>query len=289
MNKVAAIARLTRVEHSAMLVIAVIAGELISGGIPHITQLALSIITPILVSMGSFAINDYFDVEADIANRRMNRPIAAGHIKRREAFAIAMVCFVIGVASSAFINMYALVIALVFAALAILYSYRMKEMLLIGNVYIALSMVIPFIYGDYVVSSSVGYNIVLICVIIFLAGLAREIHGMVRDYEGDRKARGVRNLVFHTGEHKSNVMALILYCEAIVISVFMFFFMLPFAGNLFYITAIAAVDVALFCVAAMSLVKKTRRFFDMARNISLAAMAIAIVVYMLAPVIYVAA
>ncbi|MDE1868511.1 MAG: UbiA family prenyltransferase [Candidatus Micrarchaeota archaeon] len=289
MNKIAAIARLTRIEHSAMLIIAVLAGELISGGIPQLQTLALSMITPIFVSMGSFAINDYFDVEADIANRRMNRPIAAGHIKMKEALAVAIASFVIGVAASAFINVYASAIALIFAALAVLYSYRMKEMLLVGNVYIALSMVIPFIYGNFVVASSINYNIILISIIIFLAGLAREIHGMVRDYEGDKKARNVRNLVFHVGERKSSAFALTLYCEAIAISIFMFFFMKPFAGNIFYLGAITIVDAMLLYVAIGSLRNgSSRRFSDMSRNISLGAMALALVVYLISPLLHLA-
>ncbi|MGI0135155.1 MAG: hypothetical protein ACREBW_09390, partial [Candidatus Micrarchaeaceae archaeon] len=124
---------------------------------------------------------------------------------------------------------------------------------------------------------------------IFLSGLAREIHGMVRDYEGDKKARDVRNLIFHIGERRSSIFALTLYCEAVALSMFMFFFMFPFAGNLFYIAAIAVVDALLLYVAIASIRKNnTRRFFGMSRNISLGAMALALVVYLLAPLVYVA-
>ena len=187
MDKLSAILRLTRIEHSIMLVIAVLAAELIAGIIPSAFVLAMSIITPIFVSMGSFAINDYFDVNADKANKRTDRPIVNGSVTRQEAYNIAMFCFVMGVAASIFINISTFVIAFIFAVLAYFYSYKLKDTLLIGNIYIAFSMVIPFIYGSYVVSSKLGIDIVLIGIVIFLAGLAREIHGMMRDFAGDSK------------------------------------------------------------------------------------------------------
>ena len=61
-----------------MLVIAVVAAELLAGGLPATGVLALSLITPIFVSMGSFAINDYFDIGVDRLNRKKNRPLVSG-------------------------------------------------------------------------------------------------------------------------------------------------------------------------------------------------------------------
>ena len=288
MDKVSAIIKLTRIEHSIMLVIAVIAAELIAGIIPSIPILALSIITPIFVSMGSFAINDYYDVAADKANKRMDRPIVNGSIKKQEAYNIAILCFVIGIAASLFINISAFVIAFVFSVLAYLYSYKMKDMLLVGNIYIAFSMVIPFIYGSYVVSSKLGIDIVLIGIVIFLAGLAREIHGMVRDYAGDSKARNSKNLIFHIGIRRSSQLAFILYVEAIVVSIYMFFFDIPFAFNLIYIVPIAIVDIILAYIATGYLMqKKDKKFNKFARNASLAAMALALVAFLAAAVLFI--
>jgi geranylgeranylglycerol-phosphate geranylgeranyltransferase len=197
MGKIAAFMRLTRIEHSIMLVLAVLAAELISGHIAVGVPLVASLVTPILVSMGSFAINDYFDVEADKANGFKDRPIVSGQISKKEAFNWAVALLAIGALVSALINIYALAIAIVFAALAFLYSYKLKDTLLLGNVYIAFSMVIPFIYGDFVVSTHMGIIIVLISIAIFLSGLAREIHGMIRDREGDAKARGSKNVMHY--------------------------------------------------------------------------------------------
>ncbi len=290
MGKVAALARLTRIEHSLMLLIAVLAAELISGRLPGPFILAMSLITPVLVSAGSFAINDYFDVEADRANRHMRRPLVSGKLSRREALYYAAALLVAGPVASLFINPYAFAIAVIFSALAFLYSYRLKDMLLVGNVYIAASMAIPFLYGNLVVSGSFADSILLVSVVIFLSGLAREIHGMVRDRRGDRSTRGSRNLVHHVGAESASYMALILYAEAIAIRVYMFLLYPPFAYNLVYMIPIAAVDLMLAYVAVGQLfMGGDLRFQRLSRNLSLAAMAIALLAYLASAIFYLAA
>ncbi|MGC8586407.1 MAG: UbiA family prenyltransferase [Candidatus Micrarchaeia archaeon] len=279
--------RLTRIEHSFMLVIAVLAGELVSGAMPSLPALLLSFITPIFISMGSFAINDFFDVGSDRLNKRFDRPIVAGRVTERQALYVAIASFAIGIGASAFINAWAFAIAAIFGVLAILYSYRLKDMLLWGNIYIALSMAIPFIYGDFVVSNTLVNNIILISFVVFLSGLAREIHGMIRDYEGDRKARGTKNLIYHFGILRSAYVAFILYLEAIGISLFMFFYEKPFAYNLVYLAPILFVDISLLYVA-IAYVKNGKKRFRVLRNLSLGAMAIGIFAYLFGAIFFVA-
>lgn len=194
MGKVSAVLRLTRVEHSLMLVIAVVAAELLAGGPPAPGILALSLITPIFVSMGSFAINDYFDIDVDRLNGKKKRPLVSGALTQAQALLVAGMSFAIGVLASAFISAYAFAIALAFALLAIVYSWKLKEVLLLGNAYIALSMVIPFIYGSYVSGGALAPAIAPVCAMVFLSGLGREIHGTIRDYSGDVKVRNARTL-----------------------------------------------------------------------------------------------
>ncbi|MDE1865009.1 MAG: UbiA family prenyltransferase, partial [Candidatus Micrarchaeota archaeon] len=113
MGKLGAILRLTRIEHSIMLVIAVLAAELIAnhGMLPSAPTLAFSLITPIFISMGAFAINDYFDIKVDRANRKV-RPLVIGELKPAEALYISVATILIGIASSYFINIYCFAIAI---------------------------------------------------------------------------------------------------------------------------------------------------------------------------------
>lgn len=287
MGKIAAVLRLTRIEHSIMLVIAVIAAEIITKSLPLLPVLLLSVITPIFISMASFAINDYYDVYSDRLNKRFDRPIVSGAITRRGALHIAIVFFVIGILASLFINYAAFLIALTFGALAFLYSYRMKDMLLLGNAYIAFSMAIPFLYGDFVVSQALNPNIAIIAVIIFLSGLAREIHGMVRDYKGDIKARKSRNLAFYTGKVAASTIALASYIAAIALSISMFFYLRPFAYNAVYIIPILVVDAMLLYAGLGGLLRgRSQAFFRISRNLSLGAMALALIAYLVSALVY---
>jgi len=285
MNRVMAILKLTRVEHSLMLVIAVVAAELLAGGLPNPVVLALSLITPIFVSMGSFAINDYFDIDVDRLNKKEDRPLVNKSLRPRHAIYVAAISLAIGVGASALINAYAFAIAVVFALLAVAYSYRLKETLLLGNMYIAFTMVIPFVFGDYVVSNALAPVIVPISAMVFLSGLAREIHGTIRDYKGDVNIRNAKTLPKAIGTGTAAWAALVLYAIAIAISVYLFTSVAPFRSNLIYGTAITVSDALLLYVGVGHLRFGSGRFYDLARNLSLIAMSLAIVSILLAPLV----
>jgi geranylgeranylglycerol-phosphate geranylgeranyltransferase len=270
-------------EHSAMLVIAVLAAEMIAGRLPGAWILILSIVSPVFISMSSFAVNDYFDLEVDRMNNR-KRPLVTGDMKPSDAVYITILSMLIGLVASALINWEVFVIALVFGILALLYSYKLKEIAFVGNSYIAFSMAIPFIYGSYVVSSELGNGIILIFCMIFLSGLAREIHGTIRDIEGDSKARKIRSLPGIIGTMASAAIALLLYIIAIAISAYIFFRVAPFKMNLVYALPITITDIMLAYTGIGFLVKSDRRFYDLARNLSLVAMGLALIAILLAPI-----
>lgn len=286
MNKLEAVLRLTRFEHSVMLAVAVVVAEIVAGKLPSAPILALSMVTPVFISMGAFALNDYFDVEADIINK-MHRPLVVGAMSKGEALAVAIMSLIVGIAASLFINALALVVAIVFAVISIAYSYRIKDTPLLGNVFIALSMAIPFIYGDLVVSGTLKASLVMISLVVFLSGVAREIHGMMRDYAGDIKARHTKNFVSKVGVKNASYAALVLYIGAIIISVYMFFYTEPFAHNAVYLIPIVVVDAILLFVAFGYTGKPSRTFFKTARNISLGAMAASILIFLVAALFYV--
>ncbi len=269
--------KLTRIEHSFMLAIAVITAEILSGGIP-LNILLLSLIAPWLISMGAFAINDYYDVGADRANRRFDRPLVSGKIKAKSAFNASLLFFAVGIAFSAF-NAYTLSIAFIFAFLSFLYSYKLKDALLIGNIYIAFTMVIPFIYGALINSNYINLNIIVISLFVFLAGLAREIHGMIRDYKGDKKARYTKNLVDYIGTYNASIVAAVLYIEAVLLSLYLFFFLAPYLMNIVYIAPIIIIDIILLYVSMIYFKKNTeRKRLLKARNLSLGAMLLALII-----------
>ena len=288
MGKITAFFRLTRIEHSIMLMIAVLAGELVARGIPGPAVLIASMITPAFVSMGSFAINDYFDMDVDKANRYHKRPLVSGELSTGFALWASISFLVVGPFVSLLISPFAFLIAVIFALLAFLYSYVLKGTLLVGNAYIAFSMAIPFIYGAVVSSGTVPPVIWLVVLVTFLSGLAREIHGMIRDHRGDSSARNISNVVTHMGGTRSAYFSLVLYAEAIAISIYMFFLFRPFAGNLAYLIPILAVDSMLGYVGIAGVVSKRPDRFHryVSRNLSLIAMTLALLTYLVSAILY---
>ena len=285
MGKFTDILKLTRIEHSIMLVIAVLAAEIIVGGkLPSASTLAFSIITPIFVSMGAFAINDYFDVDVDRLNKK-NRPLVTGSLSRVDALYVTIASMAIGAGASYFINIYCFAIAIFFAVISILYSYRLKETLFWGNAYVAISMVIPFVYGNYVMSLTLSPAIVIVSAIIFASGLAREIHGTIRDYKGDSKARNVRSFPKTIGISGSAWLSLLLYLAAIALSVYLFINVRPFAYNIVYAIPVAVTDLLLIYVGIGYITNPKQQFYDRTRNMSLAAMVIALIAFLLSALV----
>jgi 4-hydroxybenzoate polyprenyltransferase len=264
-----------------MLLVAVIAAELLAGGLPSPAIFVISLVVPVTVSMGAFAINDYFDVEADRLNRKM-RPLVTKDLTKEDAIWITAATLGVGILASALINPYAFAITLIFAALAVLYAYILKAVLLVGNAYVALSMVIPFIFGSYVVSTGVNNGIILISVMIFCSGLAREIQGTIRDYEGDVRARHAMTLPAVIGKQASAAVALAFYIIAVLVSAHLFFSVAPFMHDIAFGVLITLSDIMLLGVGTIYLSSDARKLYRMGRNVSLFAMFLALIAIVLA-------
>lgn len=289
-GKIKEILKLTRIEHSIMLVLAVLAAELLAGAHQlSIVTVILSLLPPIFIGASAFIINDYYDIKADKANGILDRPLVSGAISKSEAVALYILCLAIGIALSALLDIAAFVIVLAFAALSLLYSHWLKKALILGNAYVAFSMVIPFIYGAYVVAHGVNQNLLIICAIIFLAGMAREIHGTIRDYHGDSIERKVKNIVYYIGYTWSSISALALYLVAVAFTITLLYNP-PFAGNLVYILPIGITDISLLYLSFSYVVvrpwksgtgKKGKELFYISRNLSLGVMALSILSFLL--------
>ncbi len=287
MGKLSAVLRLTRIEHSVILVIAVIAAELIvsvNGQFPSPLIETLSLVTPVFISMGAFAINDYFDIKVDKINKKM-RPLVTGELKPADALYTTAFCMLVGLGASYFINLYCFLIAILFALIAILYSYKLKELLFWGNAYVAFTGAVPFIFGNYVTGTTLKLVIVVIALMAFIASLAREIEGTIRDYKGDVKMRNVTTIPRVIGKKEAAYLSLLLYLISIALSAYLFVAVKPFLFNFYYGIIVLIADIIFIYVGAGYITKKSQRFFASARNLSLLAMGISLISFLLAPLI----
>ncbi|MCD6330787.1 MAG: UbiA family prenyltransferase [Thermoplasmata archaeon] len=218
--KVKAFYDLTRLDHGIMFGIAVIIGAIL-GGATSLQKCILGFLTALFMEVGTFSLNDYFDYEVDLKNKRMDRPLVRGDLKKGDALIIAGIAIPIGVATALFINKICFFIALINALLAILYDAKLKEIKIIGNFYIAFTMAIPFIFGSAI--GQIKTIVYFFSFLAFFAGAGREILKDVMDFEGD-KIRKTKSFPFYLGIKKANLLASFFILIAMVASVIPFFF-----------------------------------------------------------------
>jgi geranylgeranylglycerol-phosphate geranylgeranyltransferase len=219
--------RLFRIDHAIMLSVAVFLAIGISTNgkfdIP-IELILASLSVPFFVEMGSFALNDYFDVKVDKENKRTDRPIAQGEISPKDALWLSLFFYFVAlIISVLFLPFIANLIVFIFSALSILYNYKLKEFALIGNLYIAFSMGIPFIFGNLIVSPQILSSIFSISLVSVIAGLGREIVKTVQDFEGDLKHRSAHTLPKFIGKKSSLQLASLLFFLLFPLSFIPFF------------------------------------------------------------------
>jgi geranylgeranylglycerol-phosphate geranylgeranyltransferase len=259
--------KLTRFEHAIMLAFAVlIAQTAVLGAVPEISlALILSLLVPVLSEMGSFALNDYLDIKTDRLNKKNDRPLVKGTISPGFALNFSIASLALSVALASFINLPAFAIALAFNALAVMYNWKLKDLPLVGNAYIALTMAIPFIFGNFVVAPALTQITLILALLGFVAGLAREIIKSAQDMEGDRKARGSKTLPIIIGERNAVWAAVGLYLLFIGLTTLPFVQGLPAAAAPVSLVAVADAIILIICY------KSVRGEYGFARNASLVA------------------
>jgi len=227
--------------------------------VPSLTAL-FGFFAALFIQAGTFALNDYCDLESDIANRRRDRPLVRGELRKEEALIIAMLAIALGIVCASFLNSLLFILALISAVLGILYDLKFKEFLAVSNLYIALTMAIPFIFGGLIVDPR-GINLALIILssVAFLAGLGREVMKDIADVKGDA-LRNVKSIARVYGVEKANRVVVFSYSLAVILSVLPFFAnSTPYFFNLAYLLPVIAADM-LFLHTSFELKPFRKRF-----------------------------
>ena len=266
MKKIKAIWQLLRLEHGVMIAIAILIGSLIAlkgEGFPTFDKFILTFFTALFLEASTFALNDYYDLEIDKKNKRIDRPLVRGDISPKSALFLFFVLFPLGIICSFFVNISCFFIALITAILAIVYDAKLKKIKLLGNFYIAYVMAIPFIFGGAAVIKKdvlffeIDSSIIIVALIAFFAGSGREIMKDVMDFIGDSKT-GVRSFPKYIGNRRSNILAAIFFLIAIVLS-FLPFIMEKYVIyylNYFYIILVLITDTMLLSTSFQLIFKK---------------------------------
>ena len=197
---------ITRPVNCAMIGFAVIVGAFVSKppSVPFL-QLLLGFATGFLICAYSMAVNDIYDIEVDRVNRP-DRPIPSGRVTAGEASTLSYIALAAGMVCSVLsLIPLAVVIAGAYALLSWLYSSRAKKTGLAGNLIVASSLAIPFVYGGAVSGGSIGGSLLLMMALTaFFSGVGREVVKGMADVEGDAKREvnsiaRMRGLAFASG------------------------------------------------------------------------------------------
>ena len=193
MSKTIDLMLLTRPVNSIMVGFAVVVGISVSAPNQLLSVPALlGFLTGFLISSYSMIVNDCYDLEVDRINSP-DRPLASGRIHPRTAGVFAGIMLTLGLISSILIGLDTFIIASVFAAIAWIYNYQGKKQMLLGNMMVAASVSIPYIYGGATVGMIGDLLLWFLALTSFLAATGREIIKTIADVDGDA-ARQVKSI-----------------------------------------------------------------------------------------------
>jgi geranylgeranylglycerol-phosphate geranylgeranyltransferase len=205
------------------------------------STLVLGFLTGFCTCAFSMVVNDYYDIEVDRVNQP-ERPLPSGALSKREATAIAAVMLLVGFAATALLlDVLALLIVALYSLLAWTYDFRAKKYGVWGNLIVASSLAIPFIYGGVISGGQVLDSLLLfMAATSFLAGVGREVVKAMADVPGDQK-RGIRSYASVHGMRAASVLGAAFFLLAVVSS------LLPLAlvkVNLIYKVGVILPDAA---------------------------------------------
>jgi geranylgeranylglycerol-phosphate geranylgeranyltransferase len=290
MGTAKAIWELMRLEHGVMIAIAILIGSLIAlqgERFPPLDKFLLTFCTALFLEASTFALNDYYDREIDIKNKRIDRPLVRGDVSPKTALLLFFLFFPLGILCSFFVNMTCFLIALITALLAIVYDAQLKKFKLIGNFYIAYIMAIPFVFGGAAVIETsaslfaIHPAIYIIALIAFLTGSGREIMKDVMDVEGDIQS-GVKSFPRYIGIHASNGVAGCFYLAAVIMSFFPFLLNEydMYYQNYFYLLPVLITDVLLVLITVQLFRNKYQQMVRY-RKLSLIAIFIGLLAFLI--------
>ena len=174
----------------------------------------LAFVAVFLVTAGGNVINDYFDVAIDKVNKP-RRALPSGQITQRDALLYAITLTLFGVALTLFMNLICLGLAMLNAALLVLYSWKLKRSALVGNLLIGYLTGSVFLFGGAAVSAFFLPGMLFLSAM--LAITSREIVKDVEDLPGDKRA-GASTLPIRYGVAPSLAVATIFMLAAVAIS-----------------------------------------------------------------------
>ncbi len=225
--------KIIRPLNGIMSALAVYIATLIAGATLYPSmQVIYGMIVVFLVSCGGMVINDRFDVVADRLNKP-HRPLPSGKIRTKIAVLYSVILFAAGIFLSYFINTYCFYIAIAASLLLVLYSWKLKKIIMVGHLSISLLVALTFIFGGLILNIF-GLKILLLALLAFISNIGREIFKTVEDVMGDKHSE-VTTIPIKYGVLKAKMIASVFIMAAVILSFLPFFLAIFGVVYLFFI------------------------------------------------------
>lgn len=194
-----------------------------------LTQVLIGVISFCLLSSSTYVINDLVDVGKDRLHPfKRARPIASGKISIPEARIIFVVIICISLVLARSINDAFFLIALLYLALQMLYSFVFKTVVIFDIFFIAVGYILRVLAGEAIVSYhlSVWLLLTTVSLSLFLAiGKRRSELTLLKSYKGAR-VEEIRQSLSHYSES-----LLAAYTVIFATSTFVFYSLFTFLEN----------------------------------------------------------
>ncbi len=188
--------RLMRVELSFAAGICVLLAEVLArGGPPSALQALCGFLAAFFIAASVLVLNDCFDIETDRMNSPL-RPLPAELVTCEVAVAFSAVLVLFGLFSAFLLGWQAFIVVAVLLLFGILYNWRIKRYGLAGNLMVAVTVGMTFIFGGVAVGNLSEPMVWFMAVMTLGVDLGEEIAADALDVEGDRR----------TGSHSLAVM-----------------------------------------------------------------------------------
>ena len=164
----------------------------------------LLLVCTLCVAAGGFIINDIFDMNTDVINRPLDRPLTGGAISVRSAINGYYLISGAGLLIAMYLSMHnrfycSFLLYPISVYIFWIYSYRLKSTVLWGNIFVSIFVAGVILLLPYAFSDGMGWlqendpgryfriwkTILTLSVFVFLSNLFREVVKDIEDFHGD--------------------------------------------------------------------------------------------------------
>ena len=185
-----------------------------------IRAITLALIAMCLISSATYVVNDIVDHQKDQQHpKKKHRPIASGKIKIDQAVGIALILFVLGLASAVISRPETLLVLSAYLAIQVAYNFGLRNQAVIDVGCIAAGFVIRVILGAVAINAQVsGWILLCTATVALMIGFGKRRHEFMLKSQLGGETR--RSLSDYTQQSLDVLVAMSATCAAMSYSVY---------------------------------------------------------------------